>query len=141
MVLVTAEGPLARGSCAQQGQGHHPPAPFHVPHLRAAGMRHFLAQIRSSWVLWLQRFVSCNRNDHGRDFLWKPLLLAKSYVPETVSAIRTQLLSWLSIPWETGLHLQINLLLFVFYIYQSTSPRQDSLTSVPMSLTFCLPNS
>lgn len=63
------------------------------------------------------------------------------FTHETARAIRMQLLSWLCTPWETGLHLQINLLRFVFCIYQSTSPREDSSTSVPMSLPLCLPKS
>lgn len=113
----------------------HPPTPL-CPHLS-----HFLAQMKSSWMPPHQGFVSCNRSDQGRDFLCKPPLIMNSHVPETVSAIRMQLLSWLCIPWETGLHLQINSLLLVFWIYQSTSSREDSFTSIPMSLTLFLPKS
>lgn len=70
--------PLLWGGCGtgkgcSAGQGHHPPTPSCAPHLGQV-----LAQIRSSWMLWQQRFVSCNRNEQGRDFLCKPPLIMKS---------------------------------------------------------------
>lgn len=120
---------------AQQGQCHHPPTLL-CAHTSAIFLSKF-NQVGCHGTKGLFPATS----DQGRDFLCKPPLIMKSCVPDSVSAIRMQLLSWLCIPWETGLHLQINLLLFVFCIYQSTSPREYSLTFIPMPLTLFLPKS
>lgn len=76
-VILFYPGVPAWSFPAQQGQGHHLPTPLCAPQLR-----HFLAQIKSAWMLWHQRFVSCNRSDQGRDFLCKPPLIMKSPIPE-----------------------------------------------------------